>query len=84
MEKETVKSYVDFASADELSTLFGTFDANLKVLESETNVFIKAQDTQLEISGSEEDVEVASIVIKKLQEMLERKERIDINKICVI
>ncbi|MCK5129656.1 MAG: PhoH family protein [Clostridiales bacterium] len=81
LEKEPSKSYVEFSSVDELSTLFGTFDANLKVLESETNVFITALDAQIEISGSEEDVEIAAVVIKKLQEMLGRKERIDINKI---
>lgn len=81
MEKEKVVSYVEFTSVDELSTLFGTFDSNMKVLESETKAFIKAQDTQLEISGEEEAVEIATVVIKKLQEMLEKKERIDANKI---
>ena len=74
-------SYVEFTSVDELSTLFGTFDANMKVLEAETNVFIKAQNTHLEISGSEQDIEIAAIVIRKLQEMLEKKECIDVNKI---
>ena len=81
MEKEMAVNYVDFKNADELSTLFGTFDANLKVLESETNAFISAKDTQLEIKGNEEDVEVASAVIRKLQEMLENKEHIYVNKI---
>lgn len=81
MDKETMVSYVEFTSVDELSTLFGTFDANMKVLEAETNVFIKAQNTHLEISGSEQDIEIAAIVIRKLQEMLEKKECIDVNKI---
>ncbi len=81
MDKETMVSYVEFTSVDELSTLFGTFDANMKVLEAETNVFIKAQNTHLEISGSEQDIEIAAIVIRRLQEMLEKKECIDVNKI---
>ena len=81
MDKEMTVSYVDFTSADELSKLFGTFDANIKVLESETNVFINANDSQLEIKGAEEDVETASTVIRKLQEMLEHNEHIDVNKI---
>jgi phosphate starvation-inducible PhoH-like protein len=81
LEKELAVSYIDFTSADELSKLFGTFDSNIKVLESETNVFINANATQLEVKGSEDDVEVASSVIRKLQEMLENKEHIDVNKI---
>jgi phosphate starvation-inducible PhoH-like protein len=81
LEKDKTVSYVEFTSMDELSTLFGTFDSNLKVLESETKAFIKAQDAQLEITGDEESVEIATVVIKKLQDMLEKKERIDANKI---
>jgi phosphate starvation-inducible PhoH-like protein len=81
LEKELAISYIDFTSADELSKLYGTFDANIKVLESETNVFISANDTHIEVKGDEEDVEVASAVIRKIQEMLENNEHIDVNKI---
>lgn len=72
---------IKFSSIQELTELFGTFDENMKILETETNVDVKARDSIIEIFGDENDTEIASIVIKKLQEMIKHKEPIEKNHI---
>lgn len=65
----------------ELSALFGSFDANLKLLEKGLSVTIAARDNAIKISGEEENIEKAGDVIGILLQILDRGEEIDEQKI---
>ncbi len=65
----------------DLSLLFGSFDANLKLLEKGLGVAIAARDNAIKISGEEENIEKAGDVIGILLQILDRGEEIDEQKI---
>ena len=65
----------------DLQSLFGDFDANLKLLEKSLRVGISFRDNMIKISGEEDDIEKAGEVINILMQILERKEEIDEQKI---
>ena len=55
---------IEAKSSDTVMSLFGSFDANVKLIEHEMNVRISNRDTQIKISG--EDCENAAVVIERL------------------
>lgn len=57
--------------------LFGAFDENMKLLESETGTRIRLEEDTLVITGEEEHVQVASGVIQAMMGMIRRKEPVD-------
>lgn len=59
------------------SALFGAFDENMKLLETETGVRVYLEDDTLVISGDEEHVQVAGSVVRAMMGMISRKEPID-------
>ncbi len=81
MPEEMVRKQIELLRMDKLSELFGSIDENIRTLEKEIGVHVDARDSHLEISGSEVDVDVAINVLEKLQEMIERNERIDTSRI---
>jgi len=81
MDQRPFGKNIVFSSVEELTEIFGSFDENIRVLEAEAGVHIDARDTSIEITGDEENVQVAVSVIEKLQEMIEHKERIDKSRI---
>ena len=50
--------------------LFGSFDENIKLIESEFSVRVRARDSELKISGEPEDVMKAAKVIDSLLSLL--------------
>ena len=58
----------------QLKELFGSFDANAKLLERELGVEIFTHDTDVKISGDEVAVNKAEKVIRALLEMVDRGE----------
>ncbi len=65
----------------DLQDLFGSFDANLKLLEKGLGVGITSRDNCIKISGEEENLDKADEVIAILLKVLERGEEIDEQKI---
>lgn len=64
-----------------LQDLFGSFDANLKLLEKGLGVGINFRDNCIKITGEEENLDKADEVIAILLKVLERDEEIDEQKI---
>lgn len=65
----------------DLKDLFGSFDANIKLVEKSLDVTVSARDGSLKISGVEENVEKAEQTLNILLRILERGEVIDEQKI---
>ncbi len=68
-------------SIEILMALFGSFDQNIVYIEEEIGVQITARETQLRITGDEEQVRLAANVIQKLVDMLRNRETLDISRV---
>ena len=71
--------FIEIPDTVDVSALFGSFDANLKLLEKSLGVTITSRDGKIKISGENE--ENAAKVLRILSEMTERGEIIDDQKI---
>ncbi|MBQ3552756.1 MAG: PhoH family protein [Clostridia bacterium] len=76
-----VERYVNADSMEEIMHLFGVFDENVAILETETGAKITIDSDMIKLSGTEEQAELASTVINKLLLMIRRKEAIDRSRI---
>ncbi|MDD6214991.1 MAG: PhoH family protein [Firmicutes bacterium] len=65
----------------DLASLFGSFDANIKLLEKSLEVAITSRDNMLKISGEEDNIEKAGAVINTLMQIINKGETIDEQKI---
>ena len=65
----------------DISALFGSFDANLKLLEKALNVSIVSRDGTIKINGDDEACEKAVEVIRVLTDILQKGDVIDEQKI---
>jgi len=72
---------IEVTSIQELTAIFGSFDENVKIIENETGVTIKAKDSTIQIEGMNEDVDVADQVINQLKEMIRGKHAIEKDRI---
>ena len=61
--------------------VFGTFDENAGVLESELDVKLINRDEYLAVSGEEPNVEQASVVLENLFALAAKNEQIDVQKV---
>lgn len=73
--------HIEISDGIDLSSLFGSFDGNIKILEKALGVNIGARDNAIRVTGEEENVEKAGEVINLLMQILERGENIDEQKI---
>ncbi len=71
--------FIEIPDTVDVSALFGSFDANLKLLEKSLGVTITSRDGKIKIAGENE--ENAAKVLRILSEMTERGEIIDDQKI---
>lgn len=76
-----VEKYVNADSMEEVMHLFGVFDENVSILEAEIGAKITTDSDMIKLSGTEDQVELASTVINKLLLMIRRKEAIDRSRI---
>ncbi len=77
----TVTKEIEFDLMDDLMALFGSFDENVSVIETDTKTKIISKDKTISISGEEDDVLVCESLIDNLLKMIKRGERIDDTKI---
>ncbi|MBQ3416288.1 MAG: PhoH family protein [Ruminococcus sp.] len=56
--------------------LFGSFDENIKIIEQEFSVKVRARDSELKVSGEPEDVMRASQVVDSLLNLINRGEQL--------
>ena len=78
---EMVRRTVDADTLEQLSQLFGALDENINAVCARTGAAIQSMGTQITVSGSQEQVELAVTVLTKLIAMLRRGERIDQSRI---
>lgn len=71
-------------SANIISALFGSFDSNIKKIESEFNVTIINRGDDVDIIGESKDIEKAVSVINSLIGLIESGESIDTQNINYI
>ena len=75
------KQYVDIDAMEQAVELFGMFDENAKLIESELDVRLGTQDMAIAVEGEEENVELARQVIEGLVFLLAAREGIDKGRI---
>ena len=63
---------------DHIINVFGSFDGNLKLIEDEMNVRITDRDSEIKITGDEENISYAERAINGLLTLAERGENIDL------
>ena len=68
-------------SMDQYIQLFGVGDENVRILEDETGAMNALRGDELSLTGEEEAVDLAAMVIGKLLGMIARKEPIDRSRI---
>ena len=73
-----IEKYIEVDSVGMVINIFGSFDENIKILESELQVKIANKDTALRIEGEDEqNVDRAYQVIMALEEFVRRGETLD-------
>ena len=65
---------IDVPTDTQMKELFGSFDANVKLLEKELGVEIYTHDTSIKLSGDDVAVSKAGKVVRALLEMVDRGE----------
>ena len=77
----TITEYIEFDSMDEVIRLFGVFDENLRVIESETEAHISFDSERIKVSGNSDAVHTASGVIANMLALIHKGENIDRGRI---
>lgn len=81
MSKQLKEQIIDIESMENMMALFGNFDENIKIIEEEIGIHVIARENTLHLLGTEDQIELASIVIHKLLSMIKDKDIPD--KSCV-
>lgn len=72
---------IELTEGFDISALFGSFDANIKLLEKAFSVGITARDGVIVLSGEEENVDKTGDVLNILIQIVDKGEQIDEQKI---
>ncbi len=64
----TVNKLVEVEYAEQISAVFGAYDAHIKIIENHYNVQVLQRDTVIKISGTEENAQKAQRAIRSLVE----------------
>ncbi|MDR3085103.1 MAG: PhoH family protein [Christensenellaceae bacterium] len=76
-----ISRQVPVRSMAEAARLFGNLDENAETLMLRTGARINTQGSEIVVSGTEENVELAITVLQKLLDMIRKEERIDKSRI---
>ncbi len=69
---------------ENIVNVFGSFDRNIKIVETELDVAVSDRDSELRISGSEENVALAEKALEGLLSLAARGESIDAQNVRYI
>ena len=79
--EEAARSTVDVESMDEVIRLFGVFDENLQIIETETGARIATSPECVTLTGADADASLAAAVVGQLLSIIRRGEAIDRGRI---
>lgn len=80
-ENNNIELDIKVGSLEQLVTLFGAFDENLKAIEKETGAVITSRNSHVVVCGRRENAELAKVVVDKLIGMINRHEKINLSRI---
>lgn len=78
---ELVRKVLHADGMEQLALLFGSLDENLNTVCERTGARVTAMGTEITVSGTQEQVDLAATVLEKLIAMLRRGEKIDKSRI---
>ena len=78
-----MESRIQIENVEDIITLFGKFDENVKIIEQTFNVTIINRESEVKITG-EKGVEAASKVVLKLLEIVKKGEKINLHTVNYI
>ena len=70
MESDQESRELHFESNEQAITLFGDLNKNIQVLENGTNASIKIRGTNVKITGSKHEVQIAANLLEQLYELI--------------
>ncbi len=76
-----LQRHIELAEGFDISSLFGSFDANVKLMEKAFSVGITSRDGVIVLSGDDDNVDKASEVLNILIQLVDKNENIDEQKI---
>ena len=70
MESDQESRELHFESNEQAITLFGDLNKNIQVLENGTNASVKIRGTNVKITGSKHEVQIATNLLEQLYELI--------------
>lgn len=70
MESDQESRELHFESNEQANTLFGDLNKNIQVLENGTNASVKIRGTNVKITGSQHEVQIAANLLEQLYELI--------------
>jgi len=70
MESDQESRELHFESNEQAITLFGDLNKNIQVLENGTNASVKVRGTNVKITGSKHEVQIAANLLEQLYELI--------------
>jgi phosphate starvation-inducible PhoH-like protein len=70
MESDQESRELHFESNEQANTLFGDLNKNIQVLENGTNASVKIRGTNVKITGSKHEVQIAANLLEQLYELI--------------
>ena len=77
---DNIEKDVNIPQCD-MMTVFGQYDENVKLIESNLSVNIVLRDNKIKISGNKSNIQSAEIVLKRLFRLSQNNESIDIQTV---
>lgn len=84
MEKTQKERLIKIGDVSYIRELFGQFDENVDLLEDELEIQIAVRQTQIQLTGAEKAVNLASIVIENLIDEIKHTGTMDKNRVRYI
>ena len=78
---KTTEQIINAERMEQVVSLFGSFDANIRLVEQKFGVTVLARGTDIKVSGEPEDVARAVRAIDGLLELMSRGEQLDEQKV---
>lgn len=72
------ETFIEIQNHQNIAILFGNFDENLRIIEKEFNVRVKANTDQLSIKGDDKMVDMVAHLFEVLKEVINQKQYLSI------